>query len=499
MRGKLNDQESLFVVIRLEEIVPKNHLLRRIKEAIDFSFIDEHTEGLYSDKGRPSIDPQVLIRMMLIGYLFGITSERRLCEEVHLNMAYRWFCGLGLEQKVPNHSTFTKNRNGRFSQTDLFRKLFYEVVKQAQEKGLIKGQYWSIDATLVRADAAMNSLEPIEVSFTQDEYLEALDRSHSQTLDTANDEKKDKKASSKSKLSMNDTHRSRTDPQSRIATRWGSKKQLCYCDNILVDSAENIILDVEVTQPTLKEEGLASIEMTKRCKFKLGIIPKGVAGDSAYGTGAMVAGFKEADVDIYTPRPRPTPRPKKKIFTRERFTHNVEKDCLICPNAKELKHVEDKSKPNLKKYVSTKKQCANCPLKNQCTGGQLRVVQLNRHQKEADWAESLRGTSAYKKAQYKRKQMERLFGEAKEQMGLRRAKMRGKENITEQCLMTAMAQNIKRIINSTKLPARGLQACAKQLSSSYLSLRGAYINQFKEMVAKIIALTRIIPYQVHFS
>ena len=203
-------------------------------------------------------------------------------------------------------------------------------------------------------------------------------------LDTANDEKKDEKVSSKSKLSMNDTHRSHADPQARIATRWGSKKQLCYSDNILVDSAENIILDVEVTQPTLKEEGLASIEMTKRCKFKLEIIPKDVAGDSAYGTGAMVAGFKEADVDIYTPRPRPTPRPRKKIFTRERFTHNIEKDCLICPNAKELKHVEDKNKPNLKKYVLTKKQCANCPLKNQCTGGQLRVVQLNRHQKEAD-------------------------------------------------------------------------------------------------------------------
>ena len=115
MRGKLNNQESLFVVIRLEEMVPEKHLLRRIKANIDFSFIDKQTEGLYSDKGHPSIDPQVLVRMMLIGYLFGITSERHLCQEVHLNMAYRWFCGLGLEEKVPHHSSFSKNRNGRFS------------------------------------------------------------------------------------------------------------------------------------------------------------------------------------------------------------------------------------------------------------------------------------------------------------------------------------------------------------------------------------------------
>lgn len=249
MRGNLNTQESLFVAIRLEEMVPDNHLLRRIKEAIDFSFIDKHTKGFYSDKGRPSIDPQVLVRMMLIGYLYGITSERRLCEEVHLNMAYRWFCGLGLEDKVPNHSTFSKNRNGRFSGTDLFRNLFYEVVKQAQEKGLIKGQCWTTDATLVRADAAMKSLEPIEVPFSQDEYLKALDKSSAETSNAAKEEKKDEEKTSKSKLSMNDTHRSRTDPESRVATRWGSKKQLSYSDNILVDSAENIIIDVEITTP----------------------------------------------------------------------------------------------------------------------------------------------------------------------------------------------------------------------------------------------------------
>jgi transposase len=178
MRGKVSTQEDLFVCIRLEEMIPEDHLLKNIRKRIDFSFIDKHTENLYSNKGRPSIDPQVLLRMMLIGYLYGITSERRLCQEVHLNIAYRWFCGLSLEDNVPNHSSFSKNRNGRFYQTDIFRKLFHEIVKQAQEKGLIRGKYWSTDATLIAANAAMRSLDAIEVPFSEEEYLEALDQTH---------------------------------------------------------------------------------------------------------------------------------------------------------------------------------------------------------------------------------------------------------------------------------------------------------------------------------
>lgn len=139
MKGQRVTQPPLFACVRLEEMVPADHILRRIEQAVDFSVIDRRTEGLYSPTGRPSVPPQVLVRMMVVGYLFGITSERRLCQEVHLNLAYRWFCGLSLEQKVPDHSTFSKNRHGRFTSTELFRELFYDVVRQAMERGLVEG------------------------------------------------------------------------------------------------------------------------------------------------------------------------------------------------------------------------------------------------------------------------------------------------------------------------------------------------------------------------
>ena len=152
-------------------MVPHDHILRRIERAIDFSFIDRRTEALYSHTGRPSVPPQVLVRMMVVGYLFGITSERRLCQEVHLNLAYRWFCGLSLEQKVPDHSTFSKNRHGRFAKTLLFRELFYDVVRQAMERGLVGGRHLTVDATTVAADASLESLEPLVVSMSPQEYV----------------------------------------------------------------------------------------------------------------------------------------------------------------------------------------------------------------------------------------------------------------------------------------------------------------------------------------
>ena len=176
MRGKHNQQEDFMTLISLESLVPSDHIARLMEKHIDFSFIDKRTEGLYSTKGRPSVAPQVLIRMMLIGYLHGITSERRLCQEVHLNLAYRWFCGLSLEDKVPHHSTFSKNRHGRFAGTSLFRELFYEIVQQAMDKGLVRGKHLSTDATLIDADASMQSLEPISCALSEGRILAATRR-----------------------------------------------------------------------------------------------------------------------------------------------------------------------------------------------------------------------------------------------------------------------------------------------------------------------------------
>jgi transposase len=178
MMGKQQRTESLFYCFRLEDQIPNDHLLRLIDRHIDFTFVPELLRNFYSSTGRPSIDPEVLLRLLLIGYLYGITSERRLMDEVRMHLAYRWFSRLGFEQELPDHSTFSKNRHGRFRQSGVFRKVFEEIVQRCLEAGLVEGRNLAVDGTLVGANASQQSRVPRErlieaapVSRTVQEYL----------------------------------------------------------------------------------------------------------------------------------------------------------------------------------------------------------------------------------------------------------------------------------------------------------------------------------------
>src|SRR6185436_12508161 len=146
-------QDQLFYAFNLEEHVPRTHLLRAIDRFFDLGELRHHLAAFYSHTGRPSIDPELMIRMLIIGYCFGIRSERRLCEEVRLNLAYRWFCRLGLEDRIPDHSTFSKNRHGRFRESDTFRNVFESVLRRCMTEGMVGGEGFAIDASVVRADA----------------------------------------------------------------------------------------------------------------------------------------------------------------------------------------------------------------------------------------------------------------------------------------------------------------------------------------------------------
>src|SRR4030043_949613 len=174
MLGENPRSERMFYYVRMEDIVPENHLLRLIDRHIDLKFIRDKVKHLYSHTGRPSIDPEVLLRMFLIGYLYGITSERRLCEEVQMHIGYRWFVGLNFEDKVPDHSTFSKNRHERFSESDVFQRVFDEIINQCIAKGLLTGKHLTVDSTYIRANASFKSLEPIVVEMKPKEYIEKL-------------------------------------------------------------------------------------------------------------------------------------------------------------------------------------------------------------------------------------------------------------------------------------------------------------------------------------
>ena len=237
MKGQLPpDQNTLFYDFSLERHIPEDHLLRRIDQFLDFDQIHKHLQPFYSHTGRPSVDPELLLRMLLVGYCYGIRSERQLCDEVNFNLAYRWFCRLGLEDKVPDHSTFSKNRHGRFRDSDLLRLTFDTVVRRCIEEGLVKGEGFAIDASLVQADVnrqrAVSRGEPIDwgPSKTQSrpvrKYLEALE---------ANAVPKPEPKS----ISL-------TDP----AARWTALKgpaQFAYSNNAMVDVSSGVTVDVEAT------------------------------------------------------------------------------------------------------------------------------------------------------------------------------------------------------------------------------------------------------------
>src|SRR6202040_3360226 len=183
MMGQQTRTESLFYYFRLEDQIPEDHLLRLIDQHVELSFVRERLKGLYSSTGRPSIDPEVLLRLLLVGYLYGITSERRLMEEVRMHLAYRWFSRLGFEREIPDHSTFSKNRHGRFRGVGVFLEVFEEIVRRCLEAGLVEGKRLTVDGTMVIANASpQHGAKPeqlgqiAKVSRTVREYLADLAR-----------------------------------------------------------------------------------------------------------------------------------------------------------------------------------------------------------------------------------------------------------------------------------------------------------------------------------
>ena len=232
MMGQHQRSEALFYYFRLEDQVPETHLLRLIEEHVSFAFVREKLKDSYSETGRPSIDPELLLRILLIGYLYGITSERRLVEELRMHLAWRWFTGLGFDQEIPHHSTFSKNRHGRFQESKLFEQLFEGIVKQCVEVGLVRGDKLSVDGSFVEANASKESRIPREqlaeaaqVKQTVRQYLVELEQQNP-TEEPVHEQEQV----------------STTDPDSTYATKGGTPARLGYYDNYLVDNHSCVIV-----------------------------------------------------------------------------------------------------------------------------------------------------------------------------------------------------------------------------------------------------------------
>jgi transposase len=271
-------QDALFYEFSLEDHVPEGHLLRSIDRFVELDGLRQELAPYYSRKGRPSIDPELLIRMLIVGYCFGIRSERRLCEEVHLNLAYRWFCSLGLTGEVPDHSTFSKNRHGRFRDSDLLRRLFETVLQRCIDKGLVGGEGFAVDASLIRADVSERTrvygaagLPPDAVSRAVDEYLAVLDD-----------------AAFGAATELTPKFIAPADPAARWIAPHRGPAFLAYSANYLIDTDHAIIVDVEATTAIRQAEAPAAKHRIERAPKDFDLHPEKLIGDTAYGTAEML-------------------------------------------------------------------------------------------------------------------------------------------------------------------------------------------------------------------
>ena len=271
-------QDALFYEFSLERHVPERHLLRSIDRFVELDGLRQELAPFYSEMGRPSIDPELLIRMLIVGYCFGIRSERRLCEEVHLNLAYRWFCGLGLDGEVPDHSTFSKNRHGRFRDSDLLRRLFETVLQRCIDEGLVGGEGFAVDASLIQADASDRTrvegaagLPPDAAGRAVEEYLAVLDD-----------------AAFGAATEVTPKFIAPADPAARWTAAHRGPAFFAYSANYLIDTDNAIIVDVEATTAIRQAEVLAAKRMIERSLEAFALDPARLIGDTAYGSAEML-------------------------------------------------------------------------------------------------------------------------------------------------------------------------------------------------------------------
>jgi transposase len=431
------DQGALFFEFSLERHVPTDHLLRAVDRFLDLSDLRAHLAPFYSETGRPSIDPELLIRMLLVGYCLGIRSERRLCEEVHLNLAYRWFCRLGLEGAVPDHSTFSKNRHGRFRDSDLLRHLFEKVLRRCMAEGLVGGEGFAVDASLIKADAnrqkgveGSKGLAPEMTSRAIDEYLAVLDD-----------------AAFGAATQVTPKYLSPADPAARWTGAHGGLAFFAYSTNYLIDLDNAIIVDVEASTAIRQAEVAATKTMIDRVDRRFGLYPEKLAADTAYGSAEMLNWLvEERGIEPHIPVFDKSQR-SDDTFSRSDFTYDHEGDVYFCPGGKMLT-----TKGTLVNdgdtliYRASKYDCGTCSLKSRCCpNAPARNVPRSIYEGARDMARDIAKTAAYIVSRRQRKKVEMLFAHLKRILRLDRLRLRGPCGAHDEFLLAATAQNLRKL------------------------------------------------------
>jgi len=465
------DQGQLFYEFRLDDLIPQNHLLRRMNAFVALALADlrQQLKPFYSEIGRPSVDPELMIRMLIVGYCYGIRHERRLCEEVRLHLAYRWFCKLDLDDKVPHHSTFSQNRLNRFRESDILRHIFERIVAACMANGLVKGEGFAVDASVMEANASRyHGKAPNELDWTDaqrqkravSEYLAALEAEPAAKSDTPDDdadvEPDNRRLRPRRYKRKTPKRRSRrherkipkaispSDPQSAWTAKANKRVQFGYGLNYLIDIEHAVIIDVEATPARTFDEVAAVRVMLDRTQQRFNLKPKRLAADTAYGTGKFLGWLvKEKKIIPHIPVWEKSDR-QAGIFSRSDFHWDSKRGVYICPNGKVLRTSGTVHDGRTLRYRASKYDCDACPIRaNCCTTDEARKIPRDLDEDARDVARRKMKTKAFARSRDERKRVEMRFAHLKTHHGFERMRLRGLSGARDEFHLAAIVQNLK--------------------------------------------------------
>ena len=466
-------QQQELELVSIEALVPEQHLLRKVDQTVDFSFIRDRVKHLYSeDNGRPALDPVVLFKLLLLGYLYGVRSERQLMREVEVNVAYRWFLGLRLRDKVPDASTLSQNRRRRFAESTIYQEIFDQIVLLAVNKGLASGAVLYTDSTHLKANANKNKFDLAEVQVKPQAYLAALDAAISE----------DRAAHGKKPLTPSEPEPetrqikvSRTDKDSGYMVRDGKPKGFFYLDHRTVDGRHAIITDTHVT-PANVHDSVPYLGRLDRQRERFGFDIRAVGVDAGYAAAAITQGLEERN--IYGVIGYRTPTHRDGYFYKREYRYDEKLDVYLCPNGQLLSY-RTTNREGYRQYHSDPDQCRNCPVRHKCTQSSNWTKVITRHV----WESSRERIDQHRlnrvgRRIYKRRKetVERSFADAKQLHGHRYARLRGLSKVQQQCLLAATAQNIKKIaLMLTRNGPENCLATIPALLNAYIRLMRRYL------------------------
>jgi transposase len=455
MMGRLrSDQGQLFYEFHLGDAVPEDHLVRKIDAALDLSWLRSELAPHYSSIGRPSIDPELMIRMLIVGYVFAIRSERLICREVQVNLAYRWFCKLGIEDAIPDHSAFSRARNERFRDGDVFRRVFERVVEACIAADLVGGDGFAVDASLIQADANKQrsiagqdwrrDRDPKRSSRAVKEYLATLD-------DTAWGAASD----------VMPKFVSPSDPAAQWTGAHKGPAFFAYSDNYLIDVKFGVIVDVEASRSIRQAEVGAAKAMIERTEERFGLKPERLIGDTAYGAAPMLNWLVE-DKGI-APHIPVFDKSKRHdgTFSRSDFRYDPTSDVYHCPAGKTLTTTGTLVNGGTTLiYLARKRDCDGCKLRAQCCPKvPFRKIPRDVHEHARDVARSLAGTEGFETSRRERKKIEMRFAHLKRILKLGRLRLRGPRGAQDEFVLAAIAQNLRRLATLVARPPPAQAPC----------------------------------------